>query len=79
MPRESAEAIAHDLAYATHAVKSIDCRVGMWAADSGRSTWYHKPSLVQHIGGGNSALARQNAADDPLRMACDFIGEDAMQ
>jgi hypothetical protein len=77
IPRASAEAIARDLAYATHAVKSIDVRIGMWAADIGRSVWYHKPSLVQHIGNGNSALGRQVDAAEPLRLAGDFIGEDA--
>ncbi|MHC4715337.1 MAG: hypothetical protein ACYS5V_00040 [Planctomycetota bacterium] len=76
LPRESAQAIVRDLAYAKRATKSIDLRIGMWAADTGRSVWYHKPSLAQHIGSGNSALGRANDAEDPLRMAGDFIGED---
>jgi len=51
----------------------IDARIGRWAQQNGRSVWYHSPSLVQHVGSGNSALG------DPLvislRRAADFIGQ----
>lgn len=55
--------------------QQIDARVGRWAASVGRSVWYHTPSLVQHIGTGNSALG--DPLVNNLRTAIDFIGEEA--
>jgi len=80
MPRPAAEVLVRDLAYQVRAVKQIDARVGMWAADTGRSCWYHKPSLAQHVGIGNTAfLSRRHKpdTDHALRRAGDFVGEDA--
>ena len=54
----------------------VDARVGQWAANAGRSVWYHTPSLVQHTGCGNSALGDSSMSD--IRRAADFIGEDAV-
>lgn len=75
IPRASAEALVKDLAYSRNGVRGIDLRVGLWALDTGRSVWYHKPSLVQHIGCGNSALRSKDMTGDPLWTASDFIGE----
>ena len=76
IPRASAEAMVKDLAYSRNGVRGIDLRIGLWALDTGRSVWYHKPSLVQHIGCGNSALRSKDMTGDPLWTASDFIGED---
>jgi hypothetical protein len=51
-----------------------DAYVGRWAAQNGFDIWFHTPSLVQHIGNGNSAAGHGQATS--LREACDFIGED---
>jgi len=53
----------------------IDAHVGQWAEKAGKSVWYHTPSLVQHVGLGNSALGDPSV--DPMRAAADFIGEEA--
>lgn len=74
VPRQAAEAILRDLG-SVQARKRIDARVGKWAAATGRTVWYHTPSLAQHLGIGNSALGDKLAGD--LRRATDFIGEDA--
>ena len=75
IPRKSAEAIRDDLYYSRFGRRNIDLRIGLWALDTGRSVWYHKPSLVQHIGSGNSALGRGDQSS-ALWHATDFIGED---
>jgi len=72
--RSAAEAIVEDLG-AVEASRQIDARVGRWAAESGRTVWYHTPSLVQHTGIGNSALGDRLVND--LRRAADFVGEEA--
>jgi hypothetical protein len=74
IPRESAVAIVRDLGQ-VQAKSRIDARVGQWAQRTGRSVWYHTPSLVQHAGNNNSALG--DPSTDWLRSAADFIGEDA--
>lgn len=76
IPRKSAEAILEDLRYSREGYKGIDLRVGLWALDTGRTVWYHKPSLVQHIGCANHAIKRIDQPEDPLWTASDFIGED---
>ena len=73
MPRAAAEAILDDIG-SVEARNRIDARVGQWALETRRSVWYHTPSLVQHIGNGNSALG--DRLDNDLRRAVDFIGED---
>ncbi len=55
--------------------RRIDARVGQWARAAGRTVWYHTPSLVQHLGSGNSALG--DPAVNDLRRAVDFIGEES--
>jgi hypothetical protein len=72
MPRPAAEAILRDLGR-VEARSRIDARVGQWARRAGRSVWYHTPSLVQHIGNGNSALG--DTLENNLRRAADFVGE----
>jgi len=74
LPPESARAIVAELAR-VEARDRIDARIGRWAREAGRSVWYHTPSLVQHVGVGNSALGDENT--DSLRIAADFLGEDA--
>lgn len=54
--------------------RSVDARVGLWANNTGRSVWYHSPSLAQHIGTNNSALNNPRSA---VELAGDFIGEDS--
>ncbi len=49
--------------------------IGRWAKAARKRVWYHTPSLVQHIGLGNSALGDDSVCD--IRHAVDFIGEDA--
>jgi hypothetical protein len=71
---EAARRVVRELAEVRSASR-IDAHVGRWAARSGCSVWYHTPSLVQHVGNGNSALGDE--ADNALRRAADFIGEDA--
>lgn len=74
LPPGSARAVVGELGR-VEARHRIDARIGQWAAGTGRSVWYHTPSLVQHTGVGNSALGDQNAGS--LRVAADFPGEDA--
>lgn len=74
IPRTAALAMLADLR-SLEADRRIDARVGQWAVRTGRSVWYHFPSLAQHIGLGNSALGDKNW--DSLRRAASFIGEDA--
>jgi len=72
IPPESGKAILAALDH-VEAERQVDARVGQWATETGRSVWYHTPSLVQHIGSGNSALGDPLVID--LRTATDFIGE----
>lgn len=51
-----------------------DALIGQWALESGKSVWFHTPSLAQHTGLGNSAMGNDSLSD--ARMAADFIGED---
>ncbi len=73
LPPESARAIVGDLGR-VEAHKGIDGRVGAWASRTGRSIWYHTPSLAQHIADTNSAIGNPPVAS--LRVAADFIGEE---
>ena len=74
VPRRAAQAILQDLG-SIEARSRIDARVGRWASETGRAVWYHSPSLVQHVGNGNSALGDRLGGE--LRRATDFVGEDA--
>jgi hypothetical protein len=56
----------------THAA---DWEIGNWACKTGRTVWYHTPSLAQHEGVENSSLGNSGQSD--IRLAADFIGEDA--
>ena len=73
IPRGAAEAMLCDLGN-VQARSRIDARVGQWAAQTNDTVWYHTPSLVQHLGCGNSALG--DRLESHLRRAADFIGED---
>ncbi len=75
IPRAAAEAILCDLGH-VESRNRIDARVGRWALQTRRSVWYHTPSLVQHIGNGNSALG--DKLENDLRRAVDFVGENAL-
>ena len=74
LPPNAARSLLVDLD-GTAAERQIDARVGRWAITSGRSVWYHTPSLVQHTGCGNSALGDKSM--NSIRRATDFIGEEA--
>lgn len=54
---------------------NADREIGKWGKASGREVWYHTPSLVQHVGLGNSALGDDSVST--IRYAADFIGEQA--
>ncbi len=58
-----------------HHHRLTDARIGRWAEQAGWSIWYHRPSLVQHLGCENSSLGVPGAP--PHRVAGDFIGEHA--
>ncbi len=72
IPRPAAEAILRDLGR-VKADKQIDARIGRWALQTGRSVWYHTPSLAEHLAPVNSALGHN--VDGPRRRAADFVGE----
>jgi len=72
IPRTAAEAILRDLGQ-VNAGRQIDARIGRWARQTGRSVWYHTPSLAQHIAPTNSALGHN--LHGSRRRAADFVGE----
>lgn len=74
LPPGSARLLLADLS-GIESAHNADWMVGQWADRVGRSVWYHTPSLAQHVGLGNSALGDNLISD--LRVAGDFIGEDA--
>lgn len=77
-PPQTARAILNDfqpLLEAGGALRGGDYLIGEWAQRTGRETWFHSPSLGQHIGLRNSALGDDLVT--PIRVADDFIGEDA--
>lgn len=73
IPPRVARAILADLGH-VKANRRIDARIGLWAQDTGRSVWFHTPSLAQHVGNGNSALG--DPSTNSLRRAADFPGQD---
>jgi len=78
LPSETARRVLEDLSpllQTADARRGADYLVGDWAERTGRSVWYHTPSLAQHIGLRNSALGDDNVG--PMREADDFIGEEA--
>ena len=54
--------------------RRLDARIGKWCSETGRSVWYHAPSLAEHLGFANSASG--DGSRDKLRRAGDFIGAD---
>jgi len=72
IPPKSAHAIMSELAN-LKTKKGADWIVGQWAQNSGRTVWYHNPSLSQHTGNGNSVCGHNEFGK--IRMAGDFIGE----
>jgi hypothetical protein len=55
-------------------LKDIDSVVGRWAGQSRLPVYYHTPSLAQHIG--RTSVIWPQAANDGLRRAADFVGEE---
>lgn len=72
IPRTAAEAMLRDLGQ-VKADRHIDARIGRWALQTGRSVWYHSPSLAQHVAPTNSALGHNLLGS--RRQAADFVGE----
>lgn len=56
-------------------IQRIDYRLGEWASEQKLVPYYHCPSLVQHVGMGNSARGETSTNAD-LLTAGDFVGED---
>jgi hypothetical protein len=76
IPPEAAREMLDAFGHVQFCPRGADSMIGQWAADAARLTaWYHTPSLAQHIGLANSALGDNDVS--PLRVALDFIGEDA--
>ncbi|HVC96181.1 MAG TPA: hypothetical protein VND64_21035 [Pirellulales bacterium] len=59
---------------AANGPKDIDSVVGRWAGEGRLPVFYHTPSLAQHIGG--TSVIWPGAANDGVRRAADFVGED---
>jgi hypothetical protein len=77
IPPEAARDILAAFGPTPSSAYGADRVIGQWATDvAGRTTWYHTPSLAQHIGLANSALGDDSI--NGLRVALDFIGEDAV-
>jgi hypothetical protein len=74
IPPASARAILRDLGD-VDGVGGIDAKVGQWALQAKLTTWYHAPSLVQHVADENSVLAI-HAPNAHTRTASDFPGVD---
>jgi len=70
-PRLSAERIVETLG-PRQSNYNADAEIGKFLQTAGLACWYHSPSLVEHIGIGNSALGDDLAG--PLRQSADFIG-----
>ena len=75
LPAPAARAVLAEVA-PRRTVHNADWEIGRWAQATRRKIWYHTPSLVQHVGLGNSALGDNLISD--IRFAADFVGEDAM-
>ncbi len=75
LPALAVEKCLADAALPEHFYHPGDAVMGRWACEQGLDVYYHVPSLVQHIGLGNSALGDTSVL--PLRVAADFIGEAA--
>jgi hypothetical protein len=73
VPTEAATAILDKFGAQERHEYNADRIIGEWAYKSGRSVLYHTPSLVQHIGIGNSAMG--NPTSFELHYSSDFIGE----
>ena len=72
IPNETAKSILEDLGD-LQAEKRIDMHVGRWALATNHTSWFHVPSLAQHLADDNSTLG--NFSIPELRMASDFLGE----
>jgi hypothetical protein len=53
--------------------RNIDSRLGLWAQETGFKTFYHTPSLSQHIGDESTVC---DAPATGMRAAGDFMGEE---
>jgi hypothetical protein len=77
IPPEAAREILAAFGEMRFCPRGADSMIGQWATDAaGLTTWYHTPSLAQHVGLANSALGDNSVS--PFRVAMDFIGEDAV-
>ena len=77
IPPEAARDILDAFGPMPPAPRGADSMIGQWATDAAcLTTWYHTPSLAQHVGLANSALG-DNSINN-FRVARDFIGEDAV-
>jgi len=74
LPPQAARAVVSEL-WHVDTPHGTDGHVGQWAEDSGRTVWYHTPSLAQHVADEYSAVGCRPEAS--LRVAVDFVGEDA--
>ena len=75
IPRVTAVAMLHDLVDLPGTNYQVDAKLGRWAAATGRSVYYHTPSLAQHIANTNSAIGK-HTPNTRSREAADFVGED---
>jgi len=79
MPALTLRRVAGDLRHLLTSPSTLrggDYLVGEWAKQNSMLTYFHVPSLGQHIGLGNSAVGGYVLDDSPRRKASDFLGED---
>ena len=69
-----AELIAHRRHGPTNGTRLIDVVVGQWANRLGLDTYYHAPSLAQHIG--DTTTIWSTAQDKITRQSRDFVGDE---
>lgn len=53
-----------------------DYMIGMWCQAKNLATWYHQPSLAQHLGETNSVVGGPQSQVATIRHASTFVGED---
>lgn len=58
----------------TNGARLIDVVIGRWADQSGLATYYHAPSLAQHIG--DTTTIWSSSQDKIARQSKDFVGEE---
>ena len=73
IPPYAARKILTDFAGKNIMKNNTDRQIGEWADACGYTTWFHTPSLGQHIGFCNSTIFNNT---NSLGFAVDFVGED---